>query len=538
MSHASLRRPRVAAPSARADDELDNGGVDVSGDDDEQQQQHDDDDAMELVASPIAHRTRSRSVSPNTTRTTRTTTKVETITFPQPTTKPAPSLSNTAPAPPQPLQPAYQPPVPSSSSVVFPLVTKRRLRFWIPLLVSLLLTALLLYVRAPRPLHSPSRWTQPHSRHLSHDELSAHGRDSRQRREAVHNPTQRTEYDQYAAHQDDKEEMAKERARRLINEVHGVAAQIKQEEGADTDARLQPHYEPLKNAHPSAKDIVRERKERGDIAEDGWALRVADWLGFGPYMRLEKREDGIHHVRGDDDHDTDKYDYMRGAAASKGKKSVHKDQEGTAGAAEEGAAEEEAHSHVNSMLTYLRELEERFSGHVDAIKQRITQKTVPPYKQIRADDKQPSTPPPATSSADDDSVPVQFISTSPDHPLLDPLHSILASVESLIARPVTPPSPPPAVSYWARLMDAVFPSSVSDEARKVYDIARYEASKEAARVRRAMTAQYDKVRSELRSIGEEVRGGTSEPLELYEQYNPEPVDTTEIVEATAHTKEK
>ena len=273
--------------------------------------------------------------------------------------------------------------------------------------------------------------------------------------------------------------------------------------------------------------------------------RTADWLGFGPYIRQEKREDGVHHEIGDEEYDTDKYDYMRGAAASKGKASVHGKGrgEGEVAASGDSEKEEEAHSHVNSMLTHLKELEQRFERHISAIKERITHKTVPPYKQTRAEDKQP---PSTQSSTGDNSVPVKFISTSPDHPLLDPLHSILASVESLIPHPVTPPTPPTPTSYWSRLIDTVFPSAVSSTARDMYDVARLEASREAARVRRAMTAQYDKVRRELRAIGEEVQSGTKVPLELYEQYNPEPVDTTQTDGATVqkekatthHTKEK
>ena len=234
---AARRRPRIAAQSSFDDDELDNGGVDVS-EEDEEDEEDELDELTDDHNSPIAHRTRSRSVSPHVQRTTRTT-KQETITFSPPNTKLAPTLSDTAPPPPQPIQPAYQPSESSSSSVVFPLVTKRRLRFWIPLLVSLLLTLLLLYMRPPRNAHSPSRWSHPNFRHVPKDELAAH---HRQRREAVHNPTQRTDYDQYTSHQDEKEEMAKERAKRIINEVHGVAAQIKQGERAgrrpDTAATL------------------------------------------------------------------------------------------------------------------------------------------------------------------------------------------------------------------------------------------------------------------------------------------------------------
>ena len=535
MSQAGMRRPRAAAVPAARDDKLNNGGVDVSAEEDDHI-----DDLVENVTTPVAHRTRSRSVSPHVIRTKQITVRQETVTYPNHANKPSPSLSDTELPPPQPFQPTYQPTVPYSPAA-FPLVTKRRLRFWIPLLVSLLLSLLLLYIRSPHNSHSPSRWTQSHSRHPADEQLVTH---HKSRREAVYNPSQRTEYDQYASHQDDKEEIAKERARRIINEVHGVAAQIKQEE-PQVDEKLLPHYHPLKTAHPTAKDITREMQERYEThSESSWGQRVADWLGFGPYLRLEKREDGIHHMRGDDDHDTDKYDYIRGAATSRGRASVHEKHVGE-GEAATGQESEVDVPHLNSMLAHLKELEGRFGDQVDAIKQRITEKTVPPYEQMRADDKHPAFPP-ATTSAEDDSVPVHFISTSPDHPLLDPLHSILRSVESLIARPVTPPTPPAATSYWSRLMQTVFPSSVSDTARDMYDIARYEASKEASRVRRAMTVQYDKVRAELHAIGQAVKGGTSEPLELYEQYNPEPVNTTDMTglpmekakATTHHTKEK
>ena len=542
-----FRRPRAAAQPADDENELDNGAVDESGEDeDEDVDVVDVDDVVDVEhhpiehdSSPVAHRTRSRSVSPHTIRTKQTTTtKQQTITFPISASQPTATLSNTSLPRLQPIQSIYQPSA-SSSSAVFPLVTKGRLRFWLPLLVSLLLTLLLLYVRPPRHYHSPAALDRDHMAYSN-----------RQRREAVHNPTSgRSEYDQYASHQDDKEDMAKERARRLINEVHGVAAQIKQQE-QDGDETPQPHYHPLKTAHPSAKDIARERREQYETDdESGWWQSTADWLGFGPYMRLQKREDGIHQVRGDDDHDTDKFDYMRGAAAGKAKASVHDSQEENEGEQTASKDDGHEHSHVNSMLTHLKELEERFGQQVGSIQQRITQMRVPPYKQTRAEDKQkqPSSEPSTNESADNDSVPVQFISTSPDHPLLDPLHSILASVESLIARPVHPANPPAAASYWSRFMAAVFPSAVSDTARDMYDIARHQASKEAARVRRGMAAQYDKLRVQLRALGEEVTGGTSEPLELYEQYNPEQVDTagtadTATVEkakaTTHHTKEK
>ena len=547
MSAAVLRRPRASAPPASRDDELDNGEPEFSGEEDEDEMDELDDDPIEDEEddddnnTPVSRRTRSRSISPHIPRTTTTTTtKQQTITFPKQSTLLSPSVTSIATAPPpQHIQPTYQPPAPSSSSVVFPLVTKRRLRFWIPLLVSLLLTALLLSLRSPRALHSsPTRWSQSHHKQSSGEELTAQVRsaDSRQRREAVHNPSSgRTEYDQYASHQDDKEEMAKENARRIIDEIHGRAAQIKQQQQPGTDDRTQPHYEPLNKAHPSAKDIERERKQRGELDDSSWVLRAADWLGIGPYLRQEKREDGVHHMRGDDDDGTDKFDYARSAGVAKGGASVDGKQAGESQSAvgEGNETEDESHLRVNSMLTHLKQLEERFYRNVESIQHRITSKQVPPYQQIRADDtnKQesststsaPTTATKATDSADD-SVPVKFISTSPDHPLLDSLHSILASVESLIARPVPASSKPVvAASYWSRLMDGVFPSSVSDEARKVYDIARHEASKEAARVRSAMSGEYDKLRSQLRAIGEQVKEGTAQPLELYEQYNPEKV---------------
>ena len=528
MSRVATRRSRVLAAPFQGDDELNNGGEAelVEERDDPIEEAADDDNTA-----PVAYRTRSRSISPHTLRTKRTiTTTQETVTVTKPASSPPDTLA--------PTQPAYQPSHLSSSSAVFPLVTKRRLRFVIPLLVSTLLTLLLLYLRAPHTSHALSRQGQFGSRQTGQDRTAPHAH------RAVHNPSQRSEYDQYASSQDDKEEMSKERARRIIDEVHGRAAQINQQQQQhSTDGQPQPHYHPLRTAHPSAKDIEHDREAQYETQGEGsWVQRAADWLGFGPYMRLEKREDGVHHVRGDDDEEVGKFDYIRSKATGRGKANVQAEQGGErdGNAAADGEKEGEAHRQGKRLVAHLKELEQRFGEHVASVKQRIAQKTVPPYQQIRAAEQTSSDASTAESTAehDDSSVPVEFVSTSPDHPLLDPLHSILASVHSLTSRPDTPAAEAASASYWSRLVDSVVPSAVSDTARDVYDVARLEATREAWRLRRAMTAQYDKLRQDLRAVAQDVREGTGEPLELYEQYNAEPVQTEEATAITHHTREK
>ena len=81
--------------------------------------------------------------------------------------------------------------------------------------------------------------------------------------------------DQYASHPS-----AKEHARSLVNEVHSVAAQLKQAE--DAEHRL--HRHPTTEQPHSTKDVDRKRRR---LLGDSRSLleRIVDWTGLGGVHR-------------------------------------------------------------------------------------------------------------------------------------------------------------------------------------------------------------------------------------------------------------
>ena len=303
--------------------------------------------------------------------------------------------------------------------------------------------------------------------------------------------------DQYASHNDDKE-----RAQSLINEVHGVAAQIRQEE--EEQHRLQYHPS---NAALSAKELARERRRRGE--ERGWVDRFIDWIGFRPYLQQRAREDGVHQQRltweEDEDH-VDRFDYLR-EEASKPKPVVREDK-----------VERAQTAHVNTLKAELQHLKLLFANYTHNIRAAIQGK-LPSHlpttatalhgtqSQAGSKDKQ-TTATIATSTpvsemtrgveegaaltvGDNDtasSLPTSP-SSPPSHPLLDPLHAILADVHSMTERPLLP-APPAPVGVWQRWMSALFPSHLEQRADAVYRKAREEARLEAVRLSEAMKTEY------------------------------------------------
>ena len=338
--------------------------------------------------------------------------------------------------------------------------------------------------------------------------------------------------DQYASHQDDKE-----RARSLVNEVHGVAAQIRQE--AEEQHRLQHHP----STQPrSAKQLFNERMRRGE--EQGWMERFVDWAGFRPYLEQRKREDGVHQQRltwdEDEDH-VDRYDYLR-AEASKHNPTVREHDDDQADTAEK--------AHVNSLRAELQQLHARFSNITQRIRTAIHARLAshsPPSAaaESSADQQTQTTPSSVIEEREGDDCAAARVgandtksslpsspSSAPSHPLLSPLHPLLADVESMTNLPLLP-APPQPESAWQRFMSVFFPSHLEQRASTAYRAAREEAKQEAVRLSSAMQAEYAELKHLLHDLRDDVVLGKGEPLELYEQYNPETVHAADEKHSSA-----
>ena len=334
--------------------------------------------------------------------------------------------------------------------------------------------------------------------------------------------------DQYASHSDDKE-----RARSLINEVHGVAAQIRQAEEEQHRLKFHPSNPAL-----SAKDLARERRRRGE--ELGWVDRFIDWTGFRPYLEQRARDDGVHQPRvtweEDEDH-IDRFDYLR-EEASRPKPVVREED-----------LDRSQTAHISAVKAELQQLRDRFSNYTHSIRAAIQHRltshpkrtaTAPQETQPQAGSTEEQTPTTTTSTpagdlggteggatarvGDNDtssSLP-SSPSSAPSHPLLDPLHAILTDVESMTERPLLP-APPQPEGVWQRLMSTLFPSHLEQRASAVWRAATEEAREEAVKLREAMRAECAELTRQLLELKDDVVQGKGEPLELFEQYSPEPV---------------
>ena len=326
--------------------------------------------------------------------------------------------------------------------------------------------------------------------------------------------------EQHVSHTTDKE-----RARSLVDEVHGVAAQIRQAE--EEEHHL--HYHPA-DSIPSTKDI--DRAARRLNGERGVWDRLLDWTGARRLLP--------HGMAGDGEGDgVDRDEYFREEAAKK-KPVVY----------EEETADRKKAGLSNSLKAELQQLKERFQHFLhqaqDAIKNRLatpfhdkaaSHKTQATDSQQTTETKTTATPT-STHSHDkgddgaaagtvagnesNESMSSSLLHPRPDHPLLDPLHDILRNVDSMTTTPLLP-APPQPEGWWQRFMSTVFPSHLEEHANGMYAHAREEARQEAVKLREAMRGQYDDITRQLKEIKADVMEGKGEPLELYEQYNPEVV---------------
>jgi hypothetical protein len=330
--------------------------------------------------------------------------------------------------------------------------------------------------------------------------------------------------DQYASHQNDKE-----RALSLVNELHGVAAQIKRAQEDETHLQ----YHPMEG-RPTIKEISRQREGGGlQKHQKYWMDRLMDWTGIRRYI--------YHSQYGEDDGDeVDKFDYFR-QEASKVKPVEYED------VAEAGEAEEATKRHAHNYRAQLEQLRQRFINWTHHVEEQIKSRLAKPFKashktKDEEEEGQATTEiqtattttevrhpqgegeDSSASEMDNVTIPVIFLPPPPDHPLLDPLHSILRDVESMATRPLLPPPP---TSLWQRFMAVLFPPRLEYNSHRAYAKAREEVRHEAMKLSETLRHQYEILKQQLSEIKEDVVEGKGEPLELYEQYNPEPVHLDE-----------
>ena len=329
--------------------------------------------------------------------------------------------------------------------------------------------------------------------------------------------------DQYASHQNEKE-----RAQSLVNEVHGVAAQIRQAEQDEHEL----HFHPLDASGHSTKGLNTALPHQRSMVD-----RVVDFFGFRPYLEQRKREDGVHEQRWAKDEDrVDRFDYLRDEA---GKRKPVVYEETT-----EGEQRQHGEHHVSTLKAELQHLKEKFQHFTQQAKEAIKSRLAPPFHEeqetkggesaaTEGGEAQTEARHASGGGGGNESLGAPLLLPRPQHPLLDPLHDILRNVDSMTTTPLLPAPPRPA-GWWQRLMQSVFPSHLEEQATGLYKQAREEARQEAMSLREVMRGEYEDIKRQLRELKKDVvEGKGQEPLELYEQYNPEPVHAQDTPKGTA-----
>jgi hypothetical protein len=326
-------------------------------------------------------------------------------------------------------------------------------------------------------------------------------------------------------------EDVRERATRLLNEIHGVAAQLVQK---SSQSQPQPvSYSPLTES-VTGRDVERERQRTREAAgrsSSGVVERVLGWLGYRPYVEQVKREDGVHTQRRqpqtqayEAEVDEHKAEYLRSEAAKR--KAVD-------GEEEEEEAEDAGllHRYRTTLLDHLLQLKTRFSEAAQRVKHsRQRDSTAAPRQQ-----QQQHQPQAARTAADNDgsgSVPVAFTSSSSSHPLHE-LSAIMRDVESWESVPLLPAPPS---SLWQRFVSAAFPSALERRMQRWYRQAGDEAREEAGKLSAAMRSEYDALSRQLQEAKRDIAAAAAtgdQPLELLQQYDP---DSVTLEEKEAVTK--
>ena len=316
----------------------------------------------------------------------------------------------------------------------------------------------------------------------------------------------------------------------MVNEIHGVAAQIGHTRSQSQPPQQQPvSYSPLSES-ATGKDMDRERQRAREAAgrsSGGLLDRVLGWLGFRPYVEQLKRDDGVHtqRVRPPQEAEVDEQEaeFLRTEAAKR--KAVE---------GEEDEAEDESllHRYRTTLLDHLLQLKTRFSDAAQRARHSLQQHSTAASQQ-QQQQHQPQPTETAASESGSSEVPVTFISTSPSHPLHE-LSAIMRDVESWESVPLLPAPPS---SLWQRIVSAAFPSALEHRMQRWYRQARSEARDEAGKLSAFMRREYDALSQQLQEAKKVIAtAGTAEqPLELLQQFNPDSL-TLEEKEATTKIK--